>query len=61
MERGTLTQHLEVIIICGESSTNANGNGVILDIYPMMKGEKKKVSPFMVGVLKKEKNDLRTF
>jgi hypothetical protein len=61
MERGTLTQHLEVIVICGESFTNVNGNGVILDIYPMMKGEKKKVSPFMIGIPKKEKKDLRIF
>jgi hypothetical protein len=43
MERGMLIQHLEVTIICEESSMNANGNWVILDVYPMMKGEKKKV------------------
>jgi hypothetical protein len=43
MEKGTLIQHLEAIIICEESSTNVNNNKVILDIYPMIKGEKKKV------------------
>jgi hypothetical protein len=40
---GTLIQHLEATIICEESSTNVDGNRVILDIYLMMKGEKKKV------------------
>jgi len=30
-------------VIYKEISTNANGNRVILNIYPMMKGEKKKV------------------
>jgi hypothetical protein len=43
MENGTLTQHLEATIICEESSTNVNVNKVILDVYPMMKDEKKKV------------------
>jgi hypothetical protein len=33
-----------VIVIYEEISTNVNGNWVILDIYPMMKGEKKKVN-----------------
>jgi hypothetical protein len=32
-----------VVVIFKEISTNANGNRVILNIYPMMKGEKKKV------------------
>jgi hypothetical protein len=41
MERGTLIQHLEVAVICEESSTYVNGNMVILDVYPMMKGKKK--------------------
>jgi hypothetical protein len=43
MERRMLSQHLEVIIICEESSMNVNNNFVILNVYPMMKGEKKKV------------------
>ncbi len=43
MERGTLIQHLEATIIYEENSTDADGNMVILDVYPMMKGEKKKV------------------
>ncbi len=43
MEKGTLIQHLEVAVICEESSTHAYGNRVILDVYPMMKGEKRKV------------------
>jgi hypothetical protein len=41
VERGTLIQHLKVVVICEENSTNACGNRVILDIYPMMKGKKK--------------------
>jgi hypothetical protein len=43
MERGTLIQHLEATIICEEKSTYVDGNKVVLDIYPTMKGEKKKV------------------
>jgi hypothetical protein len=43
MERGTLIHYLEVVVICEESSTYANGNMVILDVYPMTKGKKKKV------------------
>jgi hypothetical protein len=43
MERGTLIQHLEAVVIYEESSIDADGNRVILDIYPIMKGEKKKV------------------
>jgi hypothetical protein len=30
-------------MIYEEISTNANGNQIILNVYPMMKGEKKKV------------------
>jgi hypothetical protein len=43
MERGTLIQRLEATIICEENSTNVDGIRVILNIDPMMKGEKKKV------------------
>jgi hypothetical protein len=43
MERGTLIQCLKVVVICEENSTNVDDNRVILNIYPMMKGEKKKV------------------
>jgi hypothetical protein len=43
MEKGTLIHYLEVAVICEESSTYANGDLVILDVYPMMKGEKKKI------------------
>jgi len=43
MERGTLIQHLEVVVIYEENFIDANGNKVILKIYPIMKGEKKKV------------------
>ncbi len=32
-----------VLMIYEEISTNANGNQIILNVYPMMKGEKKKV------------------
>jgi hypothetical protein len=42
MELGTLVQYLKSTMIC-ENSTNANGNRVILNVYPMMKGEKKKM------------------
>ncbi len=43
MEKGTFIQHLELTIICEESFTNVDGNRVILDVYPMMKGKRKKV------------------
>jgi hypothetical protein len=52
MEKGPLIQHLEVAIVCEESSTNANNNRVILDVYPIMKGEKKKVEKPMANVSK---------
>jgi hypothetical protein len=34
---------LEGVVICEKSFTNVDGNRVILDVYPIMKGEKKKV------------------
>jgi hypothetical protein len=43
MESETLTQHLEATIICEESSIDTYNNRVILDVYLMMKDEKKKV------------------
>jgi hypothetical protein len=43
MERGILIQHLEAVDLCEESSTNVDGNKVILDVHPMTNGEKKKV------------------
>jgi hypothetical protein len=43
MKRGTLIQHLEAAVIYEENSTNVDGNKGILNIYPMMKGENKKV------------------
>ncbi len=43
MEHGTLIQHLELTMIYEENSTNVDYNQVILNIYPMMKREKKKV------------------
>jgi hypothetical protein len=36
---------LESILICEESSTNTNGNWAIININPMMKGEKKVEKP----------------
>jgi hypothetical protein len=42
MERGTLIQHLEAIVIYEESSTNVDGNMVILNIYPIIKGGEKR-------------------
>jgi hypothetical protein len=56
MEKATLIQHFEVIIIWEESSTNADGNRVILDIYPMMKGEKKKVNPWSLPTNQGKRN-----
>ncbi len=43
MEWGTLIQHFEFAMICEENSINVDGNWVILNVYPMMKREKKKV------------------
>jgi hypothetical protein len=43
MERGTFIQHVEAKVIYEESSIYVDGNRVILDVYIMMKGEKKKV------------------
>jgi hypothetical protein len=31
------------VVICEKNSTNAYGNQVLLDVYPMMKGDKKKI------------------
>jgi hypothetical protein len=43
MERRTLIQDFKAVVIYEENFTNANGNMVILNICPIMKGEKKKV------------------
>jgi hypothetical protein len=43
MERGILFQHLEAIVICEENFTDVDDNMVILNIYPMMNGENKRV------------------
>jgi len=43
MERGTLIQYFEVAIIYEESFIDVDNKKVILDVYSMMKGEKKKV------------------
>ncbi len=62
MERGLLIQHLEITIICEESSMNANGNWVILDVYPMMKGEKKKVNkPSAITSKSREKESYKSY
>jgi hypothetical protein len=42
MEKGALIQNLEATIIYQENSTNADGTRVILDVYPMMKGERRR-------------------
>jgi len=52
MEKGTLIQHLGVAVICEESSTYAYGNRVKLDVYPMMKGKKKKVEKLLANANK---------
>jgi len=35
---------LELVIICQESPLDSNYNKVILDVYPIMKGNKKKTN-----------------
>jgi hypothetical protein len=42
MERGTLIQHFKAVVIYEESFTNVDGNMVILNICPIMKGGKKR-------------------
>jgi hypothetical protein len=59
MERGTLIQHLEGIIICEESSIDVDGNRVILNVYPMMTGEKKKVEKFPTNASKLGEKECR--
>ncbi len=56
MERGTLIQYFEVAIIHEESFIDVDNKKVILDVYSMMKGEKKKVEkpPTNVSKLRKE-------
>ncbi len=56
MERGTLIQHLEVAIIYEESFIDVDNKKVILNVYSMMKGEKKKVKKPLTNASKlKEK------
>jgi hypothetical protein len=47
-------------MICEESSTNANSNQVILDVCPMMKGEKKKIKKFRASARKRSPNFAKT-
>jgi hypothetical protein len=46
---------LEAIVICEDSSTDVDGNMVILYIYSMMKGEKKVERPLANTIKSKQK------
>jgi hypothetical protein len=48
---------LELAIICQEIPLDANHNQVILDVYPIMKGDKKKTKkqPVIGGNKQREK------
>jgi hypothetical protein len=50
MKQYTLVQHLELVVIHEENLTNANGNLVILDVYLIMKGDKKKDNHHARGI-----------
>ncbi len=53
MERGILFQHLEAIVICEENFTDVDDNRVILlNIYPMMNGENKRVKKLLTNASK---------
>jgi hypothetical protein len=57
MKWNTLIQHLELVIIYQESPLDANYNKVILDVYPITKGNKKKTNkqPIIGGNKQREK------
>jgi hypothetical protein len=44
-------------MICEENSTNANGNMVILNVYPMMKGEKRKMEKPIANASKSKEKE----
>jgi len=48
---------LEATIICEESFIDADNNKVILNIYPMMKGEKKKVEKLPTNIRKSREKE----
>jgi hypothetical protein len=48
-------------VICEEISTNANSNRVILDIYPTMKGEKKKVDKPITNASKSREKECQYY
>jgi hypothetical protein len=48
---------LEGVIIYGESFTNVDGNRVILDVYPIMRGEKKKVEKPLANASKSKEKE----
>ncbi len=41
------------MVFCEKNSTNAYGNQVLLDVYPMMKGDKKKIEKQFAQVASK--------
>jgi hypothetical protein len=50
---GHINPTLGVVVMCIESSTYANNNKVILDVHPLMKGnkEKREKTPIAIGKL----------
>jgi hypothetical protein len=48
------------VVICEKNSTNAYGNQVLLDVYPMMKGDKKKIENNLLEVASKGKKRFTT-
>jgi hypothetical protein len=61
MEQGTFIQHLESTMICEENSTDANDNQVILNVYPMMKGEKKKMEKLTKNASKSKEKECQYY
>jgi hypothetical protein len=46
-------------MICEESSTNVNDNQVMLDVYPIMKGEKKEMEKPRANASKSKEKECR--
>jgi hypothetical protein len=61
MEQGTLIQHLESSMICEENSGDVNDNQVILNVYPMMKEEKKKMEKLTKNASKSKEKECQYY
>lgn len=48
-------------MICEENSTDANDNQVILNVYPMMKGEKKKMEKLTKNASKSKEKECQYY